>query len=388
LADAGYLVLAIGPSWDPAVDRAGEVEQMHSLKPRRVMLAMLIGLGALFGAAPPGAAAPGIQCQTMQVPVNLSSTDPTTYQLFAQVCWRGSQQGKTAQILVHGTTYDHNYWDFPANGGNYSYVRQATDEAYVTINIDRLGVGLSDHPPAEQLSIHTDSYNVHQLVQRLRSGSLTGTSFSKVMLVGNSSGSAGSISEAVHYGDIDGVVLTGILHDFAPDADTDFIASIYPAEQDPKFADAGLPEGYLTTLPGTYEPLFYYSPNADPAVIAKDEELKQTISSGQLWSFFDALQPGFTNRIHVPVLLLMGEFDDSYCSDDYPILSCDSAETLLNREVGHYAADACLEAFVQNRAGHKTNLHRNAGQGYDAILDWTTKRVGTPGAPPTDPCEP
>ena len=64
----------------------------------------------LVGVPQMAVASPGMQCQESYESVNLSPTNPTPYQMFVEICWNGSQQGKTAQILLHGTTYDHNYW--------------------------------------------------------------------------------------------------------------------------------------------------------------------------------------------------------------------------------------------------------------------------------------
>src|SRR5690348_7840537 len=93
------------------------------------------------------------------------------------------------------------------------------------------------------------------------------------------------------------------------------MASLYPAVNDPKFAKSGLDSGYLTTVPGTRAALYYNSPDADPAVIAKDEERKDVVSASEL--NINAILPLVTGNatlaIHVPVLTILGESDLPTC---------------------------------------------------------------------------
>jgi pimeloyl-ACP methyl ester carboxylesterase len=91
----------------------------------------------------------------------------------------------------------------------YSYVNYLTAAGYAVLDIDRLGVGLSDHPTPEDVTILSGAYTIHQIVQDLRSGSLTGVKFKKVMLVGHSMGSAISMVEAGSYHDVDALILSG-----------------------------------------------------------------------------------------------------------------------------------------------------------------------------------
>jgi hypothetical protein len=50
------------------------------------------------------------------------------------------------QILVHGATYDHRYWDWPLDPEQYSYVEWATERGYATLAIDRVGCGAGQLP--------------------------------------------------------------------------------------------------------------------------------------------------------------------------------------------------------------------------------------------------
>ena len=69
-------------------------------------------------------------------------------------------------------------------------------------------------------------------------------------LVGHSLGSGIATVEAATFNDVDGLILTGFLHTFAP-AIGAVPAALYPARDDPRFAGRNLPVDYLTTQPGT-----------------------------------------------------------------------------------------------------------------------------------------
>ncbi|ONI70516.1 hypothetical protein ALI144C_48640 [Actinosynnema sp. ALI-1.44] len=107
------------------------------------------------------------------------------------------------QLLVHGG--NRAYWDTP-DGGNYSYQRDMAAAGYATFAIDDLRPGDSSQP----LTVSTAATVVHQVVARLRSGSVGGNPFGRVVLTGDSTGSGIVVLAAAAYRDVDGVVLTGM----------------------------------------------------------------------------------------------------------------------------------------------------------------------------------
>jgi pimeloyl-ACP methyl ester carboxylesterase len=220
-------------------------------------------------------------------------------------------------------------------------------------------------------------------VQRLRNGAIGGTAFGKVVLVGHSFGSEIVKYEAATYADVDGVIATGSMHDTTLEAFTVVSASLYPAFLDPKFASSGLAPGYLTTMPGTRGTDFYNTAFADPDVIALDETLKQTATTGE----FSTIQDGerVTPQIHVPVLLPIGQQDLLFCGGTLS-LPCANSAAILARESSHFSPQACLEAFVQPNSGHSINLHPNAHLWFEAATDWLNRRVGNGSVAPTQPC--
>jgi pimeloyl-ACP methyl ester carboxylesterase len=315
----------------------------------------------------------GLRCENVSFPVTLSPSGTDIYHVFGVLCSRGSVQHKTFQIALHGSTYSHLYWDWPYQPETYSYMRRATAAGYAVLSIDRIGIGQSDHPPAAEVTIGANAHVVHQIVQALRGGNLIVPSFGRIQaervaLVGHSLGSVISIQEAATYGDVDGVVLTGVSHTVTPVLGEIF-AVLVPASLDPRFAGSGIPEGYFTTLAGERS-IFYYVPSADPAVIALDEQTKETTTGAELDTAFPAL--ALSTGIHVPVLVVVGNYDLAFCNAP----GCIESGSLAT-EPGFYPADACAEAVAIPGAGHDLNLQIQAPQAYDAVLEWMDRRVGS-----------
>lgn len=349
----------------------------------RISLILTLALAAMIPSSA-WAEQGGLRCEELTFNVNLSPTDSTVYNVFGILCSRGSIQQKTILVTLHGSTYSHLYWDFPYQPETYSFMRRATAAGYGVLNIDRIGIGQSDRPAsADDVTIPANAHVVHQLVQLLRGGNLIVPSFGRIQaervaLVGHSLGSVISIEEAADYGDVDGVVLTGVSHNVTPLLGQ-ILTSLWPANLDPHFAGQNIPDGYLTSLPGA-RGIFYYLPSADPLVVAIDDQTKQTTTTGELNTAFPALARSVD--IHTPVFVIVGDFDLAFCN----MPSC-SASGSLASEPSFYPADACTETASIAGAGHDLNLQFQAPQAYDAILDWLDRRVGSdPGAPAPVPC--
>jgi pimeloyl-ACP methyl ester carboxylesterase len=342
-------------------------------------------LAALFLPSSARAAAGGLRCEEVSFAVSLSPGDATAYDVSGVLCSRGSIHHKTIQVALHGATYSHLYWNFPFQPETYSYVRRATEAGYAVLDLDRIGIGRSDHPPAEAVTIEANGYVVHQIVQALRGGGLVVPSFGRiraerVALVGHSLGSVISMQEAGTYGDVDGVVLTGVSHNVTPVLG-DILASLYPANLDPHFAGRSIPDGYLTSLPGL-RAIFYQAPFFDPQVVAIDDQNKETVTVAELNTAVPAL--ALSASIHVPVLVVVGDFDAAFCTAP----SCTASGSLAS-EPSFYPADACAEAVAIADTGHDLNLHYSAPLAYDAILSWMDRRVGSDTkAPAPEACQP
>lgn len=321
----------------------------------------------------PAAAAPERRCHRVVFPVGLASDQPADLEITGWLCARGALEHKTIQVLVHGGTYDHNYWDFPFEPQTYSYVDALTDAGYATLAIDRLGDGVSSHPSGTALTMHTGAFALHQVVQALRSGTLVVPSLGRVRadrieLVAHSFGSFIASIESSTYNDVDGLILSGFSHTAGPGIAV-LNASLLPAPLDPKFAGSGLGFDYFTTAPGTRASFFFYVPNADPAVIALDEVLKQTVTLGELIDIFPSYAS--TLGLQVPTLVVVGDFDDLNCEAP----SC-SATGSLAGEPSFYPLVPSLDVEVIPNSGHDLNLQRNAAAFFSLVRSWSDQHVG------------
>jgi pimeloyl-ACP methyl ester carboxylesterase len=171
----------------------------------------------------------------------------------------------------------------------------------IPANLDRLGVGLSDHPPAGELTVESHAYVVAQVVRKLRAGEIGGRAFTTVAGVGHSFGSAvlqylaGTATDRTSIPDY--LVLTGFLMaTYAPGL-AQLTNTLYPAGSDPAFASAGLPTDYLTTEPDTRGTDFYHASGAEAAAITFDESIKQTGTATERSSLADARNPAVTLAI-------------------------------------------------------------------------------------------
>lgn len=318
--------------------------------------------------------APPISCQSISTEVKLDVLIPATVR--GELCTPTGQTPSSVQLLIHGATYDRNYWDFPYQPEKYSYADAANARGISTFNIDRVGYGTSSKVPSLSLTAQSQANVIHQLVQKLRRGDIGNKPFQDVILVGHSVGSGIATLAAATYHDVQGVILTGMTHHVALDTTVAaFTVHTHPALLDPKFAGKVFDPGYITTKPGQRDDLFYGpGDDADPGVVARDEELKETVSATELG---EAITLGFTVptslNIKVPVLLVNGSEDALFCSG---LLAgeCSSSAELRDSEAFAFSPAAQLEAFVLPGAGHDINLSTKAAQWHSVAFDWHSRR--------------
>ena len=317
-------------------------------------------------------------CSEVQLPVALAPGEPKQYQVYGQLCGQSPLGDRTVQVLVAGTTYSHIYWDFPYQPERYSYVDALTQAGYATFNLDRIGIGNSSRPPADQVTVASNTYVLNQVVQGLREGQIGGVSQKRIMLVGHSSGAFASVvGVASQDSNLAGVILSGFLHNQSSDWLEAFINSFYPAQFDPRFSQQNLPDGYLTMQPGTRGELFY-QPHADPRVIALDEATKETVTTGEASTNAAAIFAETSKQIRVPVFLAIGQYDGSFCTGNI----CESAENVAAFEAPFFSAEANLQTFVLPEAGHSINLDPNAPEWFEAARQWSDYYVGA--TPPSE----
>jgi pimeloyl-ACP methyl ester carboxylesterase len=311
-------------------------------------------------------------CENVNLPVARWPGRPLTQNVSATYCeprdWAAGP--REVDVLTPGATYNRTYWNWPVDPDLYSYVDKTLAAGRATFDYDRIGTGASSHPPSGDITINTDAYVLHQIVTWLRDT----RGYGQVNLIGHSLGSVISVQEAGRYQDVNRVVLTGLLQ--VPDVGIHFgttLASLlYPAVQDPQFANTGLDVGYLTTIPGDRAADFY-SASADPAVVSYDEAHKDVVAATDLATLATtwALPPGLntSDSITAPVLVVIGQEDAIFCTDP-PVLDCGKPAALLAAEAPYFTGAESLTVESIPDTGHDVALHPTADQSFAVIDDW------------------
>lgn len=343
---------------------------------RRMTLGLTLAVAGCLGLLVPGpAAAAARSCRDVSIPTGLSASAPQDLRLFGRLCLPSGPAPTTVQVLVHGGTYSHTYWDFPGFGERYSYAAHANRAGYATLAIDLLGVGGSSHPPSALVTIDSEAYAIHSAVQAARAGSL-GAPFDKVLLVGHSLGTLTNHVEVATYQDVDGVIATGTSHGPGVLGLAKIFVNARPALLDPvtapqvPFGDLG----YLS-VPGA-RPTFYAGGDVDPAVLAADEATRSpdpVAYAGTLAPYLAVTPLLRTDEIRVPVLIVNGIGDAVFCAEGGGLstASCASDAALLQSEAPFYGPAAQLQTFVLPRSGHDINLVPNAALWYDRAARWS-----------------
>lgn len=194
-------------------------------------------------------------------------TVSSEYGIYSKLCFpkQGAENVQTVQLLTHGGTLDHTYWDFSPG---YSYVDAAAEAGYATFSYDRLGTGLSDHPdPIQVVQASIQVQVAHQLVQLLREGQVGNASFKHVVGVGHSLGTALTQGVTTRYPrDFDAVILTGTSTSFSAVPIGVASTAQQIASTDPSGRFTGLASGYIipAPVPQSVQFAFYREPYFDP----------------------------------------------------------------------------------------------------------------------------
>jgi hypothetical protein len=178
----------------------------------------------------------------------------------------------------------------------------------------------------------------------------------------------------------DYLILSGWLHKGNVTTLTTLAGALYDAELDSTFSTVGLPPGYLTTKPNTRGAIFYNSASSEAAMIALDEELKQTGTLAERSTLAATRTSSVAMNIKIPVLISVGQYDSLQC-DEAAGLYCSAGATVLQtREAPYYSAKACLTAYMVTGSGHSVNLQGKARDSYNYHHQWldnyTVNKVG------------
>lgn len=313
-----------------------------------IVIMLLISLGR---AALPTQAAESLKVDRVTFNVTVPGVGPA--QIVGYLYCHGSCENKLLQVLVHGGTYDHRYWDGPqVNGVDYSYAHYMTDQHYAVLALDQLGAGESSHPWGDTVTLDAWATALHQILQSLHNpANPTGARFAHIVLVGHSFGSVTATYVLGQWpGDADALVTTGAAH-------------VPSAPPDALLATIGLLEAsdYSVMPADVRASVFYYGPGADPDVIAYDNaNLANPIARGFLNSVFPVQFDDAQNHVgdvNGPVLVQLGEFDA--LAPAVPAAA----------EIAHWT-HATVTVQTLTGVGHDVNLHLAHEQSWAAIDSW------------------
>ncbi|MFJ1901621.1 MULTISPECIES: alpha/beta hydrolase [unclassified Streptomyces] len=325
---------------------------------------------------------PNAICSQTRVPVSVPGARDG--HIYGELCTprHPGAHSRTVNLLVPGASYDHTYFDFPLKSDKYSYVTHALNAGYSTFAVDRLGTGRSSIPPSSLDAVQNQTEAMHQVITRLRAGeaghrpldTADRHPFSKVVWVGHSLGSEMAWYEAQKHDDVDAFVLTGLRHVTAQesgDSGSEPPQGFMRASDDARLKLKTTDPGYWTTAPGTRQLGFYYQPNAEQAVINKDESLKDLTNKWELGESATIGLPAAqapSRAVTVPTLLAFGDQDVSYgCAATSPTPCTPSAIEELEKP---FYPKADLSVLITPNSGHDIQLHKNAPQTDSEILDW------------------
>ena len=276
-------------------------------------------------------------------------------------------------VVVHGGTYGHIYNDFPVTG--YSHVETLQARGYHVVNLDKLGNGLSDHPPPELVTITTAAYTVHQLITKIKTGNylpLNQWIPTKMFYIGHSLGSmTGAYLTAWWPNDVQGFVMTGWAH--APSAGFGLaFPYLIPTQLDPVLAGRNLPLGYLTLREGARNLLFYYLPNADATVINLDELTKETATPGEVADALTLTWSVALSQITIPIYEVNGVHDKVVCPTNILTLQpdCTQLGSITMIEPLLYPLCPDFRLSLMANAGHDLSLHKNRQTYYAMVNNW------------------
>ncbi|KAI0791412.1 hypothetical protein C8Q75DRAFT_792593 [Abortiporus biennis] len=296
------------------------------------------------------------------------------FSIFGQFCQpprESFEDPDRVQLLLHGSTYTHQYWTFPMNGfQNYSYAAFACSQGQATFAYDQLGVGLSDRPTdSSEIQLPVVAQIASSLAKKLKDGTISTIfgfgnkqRFNKVIGIAHSQGSVIynflAINQPTTSG-FDGLILTGHIHDIG------FLATTNETKPLARDVDpvrwGNLDPGYISSpnRSGFYAPdLSTFSQSVfmldtltlDVSVIWATREIPSVYVPAK----------GFKG----PVVEMVGSMDQLHCLnlEDNEVPCNDDEVGLKKMEQGLWPDSRNFTLIVRNGSGHDLNLDFGAGE--------------------------
>ena len=308
-------------------------------------------------------------CMELDIPVPLltGGTDSVGHTtMYGKLCVPTTGTPSTVVVMFPGATQNHLYFDFTYQPEKYNLRRRLHNAGYSTLLLDPIGRGRSGKPISRRVTATAQSLALHDIITMLRAGDIGGATFTKVILLGHSTGAATVMLEASAYNDTDGIIVAGMAH--APSAEPVITAGFGMFQ--PAAADAALPntmydDGYLTRNPAAAPP----PANPDPQVGEQLTRIKDVVTTAETDAFILAMTTNFTTLITAPVMVMAGSADALICS---PLTSadCSSQAAFTASEAPFYTGSSAYTAQLVPDSSHDLFLDANATQVQQLILDW------------------
>jgi pimeloyl-ACP methyl ester carboxylesterase len=275
-------------------------------------------------------------------------------------------------ITMYLYGYEGGEWNWDLKGvPGYDYAAEMAKLGHVSLTLDELGYGASDHPEDGNLTCQGALADVtHQIIGDLRSGSYSlngrpGVRFKTVVLTGHDVGGQVAEIEAYSYHDINGLILAT----WADQGFTSWILqrSVVAADDwcttSPLQTPPGSPTSYVHFVSDQeYRTLLFY--RAAPRVVASTDALRNANPCGIIRSVPIAVQfdPAETQSVTVPLL-------DIYGADDTLIWSHDGEAQQQN----NFGSNDKTTIFIPN-ADHFPMFELSAPSFRTAISAWLNSR--------------
>jgi pimeloyl-ACP methyl ester carboxylesterase len=258
---------------------------------------------------------------------------------------------KVLQVLAHGNTYDHRYWDAPLiNGHDYSYARFMARRGFDVLALDLPGVGASDKPESGAFTVEAVGQALSSVIDSFRRpDALPGRRFDQIISVGHSLGSMVGVFAEARWPAADLLVVTG--------------TGYYPLRPKNKWAP-GEREALLVNpyslVPSQSRLKYYHQPQSDPDVIAYDNQMLRTKMPSRLWDdtiyLSNTPEAAGVYDVRCPVYIQLGEFD--------PTLPAKYSEQ--ERACYKSSTEAIVDPLPD--IGHCFNLHLNRMTSWERLL--------------------
>jgi pimeloyl-ACP methyl ester carboxylesterase len=247
------------------------------------------------------------------------TSDGSPYQVHGTLVAPASAGTRAAPITVylHGFNVAGWMWNFKAVDG-YDYAAAMARRGHVSLVLDRLGYLPSGQPGGTQTCFGAEAAILHQIVQRLRTGSyaIQGAApkpFPRVVTAGQDVGGVVAEVEAYSYKDIDGLALLG----WADQGFTSDVVLRWSSEvvslcaSGGRPAQEGGPGGYFQFIQSDEEIRTKAFPYAEPAVVDAIMRMKVKNPCGDFQSINAALTVDMArlHEVDVPVLNLYPDHD-------------------------------------------------------------------------------